>query len=133
MIRLLLVCAATLWTILPLMAQEKSTATDYSIRIASVETETQARIEALASEIENTDPATRDAVGRQIEQLKREGEIRRLEILLEWAQTDGDARRISEAEHALNQWRNPPQTQELPELPKNENPGSINNASRTGN
>jgi hypothetical protein len=100
--------------------------TDYKAQLQNLEQQTQDAVKALDEQAASQDPESRQAIQLQIQELKRQGEINRLSILLEWANTDGDQARALEIQQALNQWQNPPQTHQLPTITRdpNEQPGS---------
>ena len=92
--------------------------TDYQTQIQDVSASTQAHVQALEAQVASAPPEQREALQRQIADTKRQGEISRLEILLNWAREKGDAARVTEIEQALNNWQNPPQPQQLPQIEK---------------
>jgi hypothetical protein len=92
---------------------------DYQARLDQAATTVHTQIATLETQLTAAKTAAaQDDLQRQIQDMKRQGEIQRLEILLEWAQAKGDAARATEIEQALNNWRNPPQPQVLPQLEK---------------
>jgi uncharacterized protein YecA (UPF0149 family) len=96
-------------------AQETAkTASDFQSHIQSLETETQMQIAALETQISKADGQNREQTDRQIMEVKRQAEISRLNILLDWAHAEGDEARAAEIVQALSHWLNPPQTQQLP-------------------
>jgi len=128
--RKMLLCLVAVALAVPVWAQqaEKSAQAtqDFQTRINAVEAETQAQVEALAAQANDPDPAVRQQVDKRIEGLKQQGEIRRLEILLEQAQAEGDNDKAAEVQQALDMWRNPPQTKSLPLVPRDAAPASEN-------
>ncbi|MBU0509076.1 hypothetical protein KKH27_09610 [bacterium] len=105
----------------------KASPTDFQARIVEAEANTHLQIEALTAGMETLDPAQREALDRQCVEIKRQGEIQRLEILLEWAQAEGDEVKVTEVRQALETWRNPPEGQVLPQIPRDETPGARTN------
>ncbi|HEY3296432.1 MAG TPA: hypothetical protein VGL38_13470 [bacterium] len=99
-------------------AQATTPRADYQAQIQDLSASTKAQIEALEAQIATATPQHQDELQLQIAETKRQGEISRLEILLQWAQDKGDAARVAEIEQALNNWRNPPQPQALPQIEK---------------
>jgi hypothetical protein len=98
--------------------QSQAPLADYSAQLQAASSDVAARIQALEAQAASSQPAEQESIQRQIAETKRQGEIQRLKILLEWAQSTGDQARTGEIEQALNNWRNPPQPTNLPQLPK---------------
>jgi hypothetical protein len=103
-------------------AQTPSARTDYQAQLQQLSTTVQSHVQSLETQLTAATPAQRDELQRQIVQTKRQGEISRLEILLQWARERGDTAKITEIEDALENWRNPPQTQSLPQIEKKGQP-----------
>ncbi|RPH96420.1 hypothetical protein EHM69_01315 [candidate division KSB1 bacterium] len=78
----------------------------YPERIHLLEEETQAQMTVLFQQVA-ADPAQRESIERQIIKLKNQAEIHRLEILLEWAEAEGNQNKAAEIRKALDQWRTP--------------------------
>ena len=101
--------------------QVQAEKTDYQAQLQTAATDEQAQIQALEAQIASASPTDQENLERQIADTKRQGEIHRLEILLNWANSVGDVARAQEVSQALENWRNPPQPpQNLPQLPKGE-------------
>jgi hypothetical protein len=98
--------------------QPQTSRADYSAQLQALAADVSAQIQALETQAAAATPAQQESFQRQIGEVKRQGEIHRLEVLLEWAQTVGDQARVSEVEQALENWRNPPQPTNLPQIPK---------------
>jgi multidrug resistance efflux pump len=112
-------------------AQQKTEASkvpqgDFRARLEASEAQIQTSISSLEAQLSSAESADADALQRQIIDLKHQGEIDRLHILLEWAGSTGDAARVAEIQNALNQLQNPPQMQATPQQTKNpqDYPGS---------
>jgi hypothetical protein len=95
-------------------ATPKLTRAEYQAQLLNVEQFNQRQVQALQTQVEAAQPQDREALQRQIQNMKREGEIQRLGILLKWAKDEGDAARVAEVEKALDLWVNPPQPRDLP-------------------
>jgi hypothetical protein len=111
MLRLtLMVCAAVLLSS-PIFAQEAApapSAGDYSVQLQSLEQETQLQMHTLEAQRAEANPQEAEAIEKHIADLKFQYEIRRLSILLEQAQAEGDESRAAEIRHALDNWLKPP-------------------------
>ena len=107
--RLFFCICAVLFVLGTIHAQEapKKT-TDYAARFQLLENETQTQVSAIEQQIAEADGAAKESLNRQIEQLKKNYEIRRLEILLEQAESQADEVRATEIRKALDDWLNPP-------------------------
>lgn len=104
-------------------------ADEYKIRLDEVSSVSQAQVAELSEKVETAESgAQRDDFQRQIEDVKRQAEIQRLNILLEWAEAEGDVERIAEVRSALDQLMNPPQPQVLPEVEKHVIPETDNSS-----
>ena len=114
-------------------APSQTTRTDYQAQLQALSTTVEGQVSALEAEVAAAQPQDREELQRQIVETKKQGEISRLEILLQWAQERGDAARVAEIQTALDNWRNPPQPQQLPQIEKNPSPQPapqpVNNAS----
>jgi hypothetical protein len=110
---------------------EKATNSTYDLALQQSVADVQARLKALEHQIAGAQPAQIESLQKQVSDVKQAGEIRRLEILLKWAEDEGDAARISEIQRALENWRNPPRPKQLPQLPKDTT--SISHASNEKN
>jgi len=99
-------------------APKNTVATDYHARLEASATQLQTRIGVLEAQLADPNTKDRESIERQIVEMKRQGEIDRLQILLDWARAQGDASRVEEIQQVLNQWQNPPQPQHLPEAVK---------------
>lgn len=102
---LMILCWSTLGT-----AQDSESSAapilSYPERICALESETQAQTALLAKQAE-TNPTQRELFEKQIIHLKKQAEINRLEILLEWAEAEGNSNKAAEIRRSLEQWRNP--------------------------
>jgi hypothetical protein len=98
--------------------QASLTKADFQAQLQTLANDEQTQIQALETQIAAAAPAEQDNLQRQIAETKRQGEIHRLEILLNWANSEGDQARAAEVSQALENWRTPPQPQNLPQLPK---------------
>ena len=104
-------------------------ADEYKIRLDEVSSVSQAQVAELSEKVETAESgAQRDDFQRQIEDVKRQAEIQRLNILLEWAEAEGDVERIAEVRSSLDQLMNPPQPQVLPEVDKHVIPETDNSS-----
>ena len=75
---------------------------------ARLHDDTRARLAELAVEIKaEADPDFRWELNQEIAQLKKDLELHSVELGLQIAQLNEDARRVAELEHALDQMRNP--------------------------
>lgn len=123
-LRVLLYAAMAVLLAVSAMAQTKSgpanpaTGTDYRTRLETNSAETQAEISALETELASAESRDHESLERQLIELKRQGEIRRLTILLEWANAEGDASRAAELQMALANWTTPAAAKPLPENAK---------------
>lgn len=110
--RLFFCMCAVLFVLGTIYAQEAPTkTTDYAARLQSLENETQTQVSAIEQQIAEADGAAKESLNRQIEQLKKNYEIRRLEVLLEQAESQSDEVRAAEIRKALDYWLNPPVTE----------------------
>jgi hypothetical protein len=105
---------ATLWA-QPLEGTQKTDA-DFSAQLQSCRSETESAISALEQQILSADHSQSEDLQRQIARLKKDGEIRRLRILLAWAQSEGNTARIAEVQKALDSWLNPPSSSHTPAI-----------------
>jgi hypothetical protein len=113
---LITMCAMSLpWLAL---GQTTATMTDYQARIQIAAQETQAQIATLETQVAGSKTIDREALEQRIVEVKKQGEITRLTILLEWAQSSGNSAKVEEIQRALDQWTNPPQPKDLPIIPK---------------
>lgn len=104
----------------------------YETRLAELEKATQDQVASLSEQMAATkDEASNEKLASQAMEIKLQGEIQRLEILLEWAQAEGDEARIGEVQEALDHLLNPPAPVNLPEIQTDKNvvPG---NTEQTG-
>lgn len=83
-------------------------------QVEALQAATQAQVDAVTLQLDAAGPAERESLERRIVELKRQGEIERLTLLLSAAQAEGEAARIAEIQAALAQWTHPPETQILP-------------------
>jgi hypothetical protein len=95
-----------------------SNTTDYRARLEASSTQIQTGIQALETQLAAAAPEDRPAFDRQIIAMKKQGEISRLQILLEWANAEGDAAKVSEVQTALTNLTTPVESKRLPELEK---------------
>ena len=92
-------------------------AQEYQSRLEALKSNTQSQVATLSEEAAaTTDVAQQEKIAARIIELKRQSEIERLQILLEWAEADADEARIIEIQEALTQLVNPPQPQALPQI-----------------
>lgn len=123
-LRLMFYAAMALLISISAFAQTKaettqlSQATDYDARLEASATQIQTGIQALETQLSAASPEDRPALDRQIVALKKQGEIDRLHILLDWANAEGDAARASEIQAALSNWNMQAEHKRLPELSK---------------
>lgn len=85
-------------------------------QMQTLQASVQAQIDALTVQMKDLDPAQKADAEAQIVEIKRQGEVQRLTLLLESAQAAGDANRVAKIQNALNHWQNPPQTEILPQI-----------------
>jgi hypothetical protein len=106
------------------MAQQKadavksSQALTYQARIEANEVNVQSQIRSLEEQLSTADTQERESIEQQVVELKRQGEIQRLQLLLSWAKADADADRIREIETALDHIQNPPAPAAQPQTDK---------------
>jgi biopolymer transport protein ExbD len=92
-------------------AQVTAPQASYDVQLQELATNVQTQIQAIEAQIAAAQPQDREALQRQIADVKKQGEINRLEIMLQAARDKGDAARVTEIQQALENWRNPPQPQ----------------------
>jgi hypothetical protein len=85
-------------------------------RLEANDTQVQSDIQSLEAQRESASAPERETIERQIADRKNQGEISRLEILLEDAQTRNDAARTEQIRAALNVVKNPPRPQSTPQI-----------------
>jgi len=111
MLRLtLLSCLVLFWGTV-VFAQEElpsARASDYPAQLQSLEQETQLQIRALEEQRAMSGAQETEAIEVQVADLKFQYEIRRLTILLEQAESEGNEARADEVRRALDNWLNPP-------------------------
>jgi hypothetical protein len=83
-------------------------ASDYSVQLQSLEQETQLQMRALEEQRATVGAQDAEAMELRVADLKFQYEIRRLTILLQQAEADGDEARAAEIRRALDNWLNPP-------------------------
>jgi hypothetical protein len=89
----------------------------FKARLQNLSETAQAQVVALDDQVASAlDENAKADLEQKIEALKRQTEIQRLQILLEWAQAAGDETRANEVQTALNMWLNPPQPQVMPQV-----------------
>lgn len=119
MIRCTMLCLLLLWVNVALAGPAPSSATSLSDPLAeqlqTLQAATQAQIDAVMLEMKDQAPAAKADLERRIVELKHQGEISRLTLLLDAAHAAGDAARVADLQKALEQWQNPPQMQILPQ------------------
>ena len=92
-------------------------AEQFKARLQNLNATAQAQVAALDElAAAATDESAKADLEHQVMALKRQTEIQRLQILLEWAQAAGDEVRVAEVQTALNNWINPPQPQVMPQV-----------------
>jgi hypothetical protein len=84
---------------------------DYTVQLQSLEQETQLQMRALEEQHAVADAQDAEAIEARVADLKFQYEIRRLNILLQQAEAQGDEARAAEIRHALDNWLNPPAPQ----------------------
>ena len=89
---------------------------EFETRIEANKLETQSKIAVLEAGLDALGADDQTDLQRQITELKRQSEIARLNILLDWATMEEDQERIAEVEGALQNWLNPPQSVTPPSL-----------------
>lgn len=104
----------------------KSDREQFELRLSLLKQQTVEQVKKLSATVETLTADKQEAVQLQISELKQAAEVERLQILLEWAQTEGDQARIAEIEQALTQLLTPESTAVRPELPAQKSlaPGS---------
>jgi hypothetical protein len=115
MLRLILLSCLALLFSAAVLAQEAAPAAranDYTAQLQSLEQETQLQMRALEEQRATAGAQAAEAIEVQVADLKFQYEIRRLTILLEQAEEQGDNARAAEIRRALDNWLNPP----LPEI-----------------
>jgi hypothetical protein len=111
MLRLILLSCLALLCATVVFAQEAAPAdhaSDYFAQLQSLEQESQVQIRALEEQRAALDPQAAEAVEAQVADLKYQYEIRRLTILLQQAESEGDNAHAVEIRRALDNWLNPP-------------------------
>ncbi len=94
-------------------------ADEFKARIVNLNAAAQAQVAELDAQVQAaTDDAARSNLEQQIQDAKFQTEAQRLQILLEWAQAEGNEARVAEVQTALDRWLNPPQPQTLPQVEK---------------
>lgn len=96
----------------------------YMERIEDLRNLTQQTVSQLSQQAATVSGSELAAIEASIADVKRQGEISRLRILLEWAQADGDVARAAEVQQVLDQRLNPAQPQQLPQVPRNDAPAT---------
>ncbi len=91
-------------------------ASDFTARMEVLKNETREQISTLEEQMASLTATEQESVQAQIMDLKRNAEISRLEILLEWARAENNDEKILEVEQALNNWLNPQVQKNLPEI-----------------
>ncbi len=128
MIRWIVLCLLLIWVRVslaaPLVPQPTALNDPLAEQIETLQATTQAHIDALLMQMEGLEPAQKQELERQIVDLKQQGEIDRLTLLLESAQAADDANRVADIQKALDFWKNPPQTQILPQISTDKTPPS---------
>jgi hypothetical protein len=101
--RLLICMCAVFFVLSTVNAKEaQKTAADFAAQFQTLENETQARISTIEQQMAEADAAAKENLNRQIEQIKFDYEIQRLEILLEQAESQADEGRAAEIRQALD-------------------------------
>jgi hypothetical protein len=114
MYRLILCLCVALVLSTALFAQEAAPtvkATDDFAQLQALEQETHFQIQALEEQLATATPQDAEAIQQRVADLKFQYEIRRLTILLQQAEAQGNEVRAAEIRHALDNWLNPSQPQ----------------------
>ena len=94
----------------------------FKTRLAELEKATQDQVAALTVQMEAAkEEGASEKLAKEAMEIKLQGEIQRLEIILEWAQAEGDEARIAEVQEALYNLVNPPPPVKLPEIQTEKN------------
>lgn len=102
---------------LAVSALDPASADEFKARIVNLNAAAQAQVAELDAQVQaTTDDAARANLEEQLREAKFQAEAQRLQILLEWAQAEGDEARVAEVQTALDRWLNPPQPQQLPQV-----------------
>ncbi len=99
-------------------AQKVNNANLYQSQVDQLKLDTRSEIDALNQQLEGVSAEEQEQIHAQIQALKLQSEISRLEILLEWARSENDEARIVEVETALQNFLNPPVKHNLPDVPR---------------
>jgi hypothetical protein len=111
MLRLILLSCLALLCATVVFAQEAvpaAPASDYPAQLQSLEQETQLQLHALEERRVTAGAQAAEAIEVQVADVKFQYEIRRLTILLEQAEAQGDNAGAAEVRRALDNWLNPP-------------------------
>jgi hypothetical protein len=113
----LVMCATVVMAAVAFSAPTSVNADEYKARLQNLANTAQTQVLALEDKIAaTTDETVKEDMEHQIMDLKRQSEIQRLQVLLEWAQASGDEARIADVQTALNNWLNPPQPRVMPQV-----------------
>jgi hypothetical protein len=111
MLRLVLSVCVALMLGAAVFAQEAAPAakaSDNAAQLQVLEQETQLQMRALEEQRSTAGARDAESIEQRIADLKFQYEIRRLTILLQQAETEGDETRAAEIRRALDNWLNPP-------------------------
>ena len=111
MLRLVLSVCVALMLGAAVFAQEAAPAakaSDNAAQLQVLEQETQLQMRALEEQRSTAGARDAESIEQRIADLKFQYEIRRLTILLQQAETEGDETRAAEIRRALDNWLSPP-------------------------